>query len=321
MRHSLNQRGYTLIELLIALTLGAFLVGGILQLYIGSKRSYNTQQAATELQEVGRFTLNALVSDIRMGGFFGCGSRTNMVNALNSAANWAYDTDTPVLGYEGGASTFPGLFAGLAVANTDAIKITRAIPDDSYVIDTHATATGQMSLKTPHDIGQNEILVATDCLNSAVFQTTNAGAGSTIINHASSGGTVGNCTQGLGAPLNCGTATGNPYQFNEDSFLMRFETNAYFIGIGANGRNSLFRVSLDNDGTLGVPIEMAEGVADMQLVYGVDNTGDGSVDAYLLADAIALADWGNVMSVQINLLMESNIDRIADDPQSYVFFD
>ena len=75
------------------------------------------------------------------------------------------------------------------------------------------------------------------------------------------------------------------------------------------------------DGTLGAPVEMADGVENMQLVYGVDNNNDQSVDAYLLADAVGALNWGNVLSVQINLLMESDIDRIADQPQSYVFFD
>ncbi|MEM7611046.1 MAG: prepilin-type N-terminal cleavage/methylation domain-containing protein, partial [Pseudomonadota bacterium] len=38
-RHRLANAGYTLIELMIAMTIGAFLIAGILQLYIGSKRS------------------------------------------------------------------------------------------------------------------------------------------------------------------------------------------------------------------------------------------------------------------------------------------
>lgn len=315
------QRGYTLIELLIALTLGAFLIGGILQLYIGSKRSYNTQQAATELQEIGRFALNTMVSDVRMAGFLACGRSANITNTLNASANWLYDAANPVIGYEGGVSAFPAAFSGLAVGNTDAIKVSRAIPDDSYVVNTHAPATGTLTLKNVHDIAQNEIVIITDCLNSALFQTTNAGAGTTVIQNNNTGGSVGNCTRGLGTPLDCSSAGGTPYQFKEDSFLMRFETNAYYIGVGASGRNALFRISLDPDGSVGTPVEMADGVADMQLVYGVDTNADGAVDVYRTADAIGAVAWGNVLSVQANLLMESDIERIADQPASYVLFD
>ncbi|MFK8053550.1 MAG: PilW family protein [Woeseiaceae bacterium] len=323
MIHSIagRQRGYTLIELLIALTLGAFLIGGILQLYLGSKRSYNAQQAAIELQEIGRFSLNALVSDVRMAGFLACGQSTNIVNTLSSSANWLYDAANPVIGYEGGASTFPAAFSGAAVAGTDAIKISRAIPDDSYVVNTHAPATGTLTLKDPHDIAQNEIMVITDCLNSALFQTTNAGVGTNVIKNSNAGGTVGNCTRGLGAPLDCSSAGGTPYQFKENAFLMRYETNAFYIGVGASGRNALFRISLDNDGTIGTAVEMADGIADMQLVYGIDTSGDGSVDAYRTADAIGTAAWPSVVSVQVNLLTESNIDRVSDTSNSYVLFD
>lgn len=66
---------------------------------------------------------------------------------------------------------------------------------------------------------------------------------------------------------------------------------------------------------------MAEGIADMQLVYGIDTNNDDAVDAYQQADAIAVADWPNVISVQINLLVESEGTTAADDPVSYVLYD
>ncbi|MEO1119413.1 MAG: prepilin-type N-terminal cleavage/methylation domain-containing protein, partial [Pseudomonadota bacterium] len=134
-RHHSKQSGYTLIELLIALTIGAFLIGGILQLYVGSKKSYSTQQALTELQEVGRFSLNMMVRDIRLAGYAGCGTSGSVVNTLNGGStSWQYDLATAVTGFEGGASTFPSEFSGNVVAGTDALVIVRGIPDDSYVV-------------------------------------------------------------------------------------------------------------------------------------------------------------------------------------------
>ncbi|MEM7613222.1 MAG: PilW family protein, partial [Pseudomonadota bacterium] len=66
---------------------------------------------------------------------------------------------------------------------------------------------------------------------------------------------------------------------------------------------------------------IADGIQDMQLVYGVDGDGDGSIDAYQTADAITAANWPNVLSVQINVLLQSDEDRVADNPQSYILFD
>lgn len=315
--------GYTLIELLIALTLGAFLVGGMMQLYLGSKRSYNTQEALVELQEVGRFTLNSLVTDLRMAGFMGCGSTSNAVNVLTTSASWAYDTATALSGYEGGVSTFPTDIATLVVPGTDAVRLIRAVPSDDYVIQSHNPSAATFQLKSPHDIQQNEILMVTDCLNTSVFQMTNVNNNSTTaqIVHNNGVGTIGNCTKGLGAPLNCASTNGTPYQYDEDAFMMRFMSRIYYIGVGASGRNALFRLSLNNNGTIGTPVEMADGVADMQIVYGVDTDADASVDTYSTADALTAATWGNVLSAQINLLLESETDRIADTPQPYVFYD
>lgn len=322
-RHHSKQTGYTLIELLIALTIGAFLIGGILQLYVGSKKSYSTQQALTELQEVGRFSLNMMVRDIRLAGFMGCGNAATVINTLNNGTtNWEYDAATSIVGYEAG-STFPADFSGLALAGTDALTITRAIPEDRYVVQSHSPATATITLDAAHDIQAGEVLAITDCLNTAIFQQTNANTGNTattIIN-ASGAGSPGNCTQGLGEPLDCSTATGTPYQYDEDSFVLRLMSRAYYVGTGASGRSALFRMTLGANGSLGTPVEIADGVVDMELVYGVDTDFDGSIDAYQRANAISTANWANVLSVQINLLMESTDDRVADNPQSYILFD
>ena len=318
-----KQSGYTLIELLIALTIGAFLIGGILQLYVGSKKSYTTQQALTELQEVGRFSLNMMVRDIRLAGFMGCGNAATVINTLNNGAvNWEYDAATSIVGYEAG-STFPADFSGLALAGTDALTITRAIPEDRYVVQSHSPATATITLDAAHDIQAGEVLAITDCLNTAVFQQTNANTGNTAttIVNGSGAGSPGNCTQGRGEPLDCSTATGTPYQYDEDSFVLRLMSRAYYVGTGASGRSALFRMTLGANGSLGTPVEIADGVVDMELVYGVDTDFDGSIDAYQRANAISTANWANVLSVQINLLMESTDDRVADNPQSYILFD
>ncbi|MEL6869110.1 MAG: PilW family protein [Pseudomonadota bacterium] len=317
--------GYTLIELMIALTIGAFLTGGLLQLYIGSKKSYNTQSVLTELQEVGRFSVTSMISDIRMAGFMGCGDANQVVNVLNNGAlNWELNVAQPLRGFEGAIAGFPADFAASVVPGTDALIVVRAVPDDDYVVLSHVPATATITLKGPHDIQQGDVLAITDCLNTSVFQMTNANPANTAttIVHTAGAGAPGNCTTGLGSPLDCSTAAGTPYQYDTDSFVMRLTARAYYIGVGASGRNALFRMDLNRNGTLNAPVELAEGVVDMQLVYGLDPTGDGAVDAYQVSSAFAApADWNAVLSVQINLLLESGQDNIADQTQTYVLFD
>ncbi len=66
------QKGLTLIEIMIALLIGVFLLGGIIQIFIGSKQTYRMQEGLSRLQENGRFALDFLAKDIRMGGYREC---------------------------------------------------------------------------------------------------------------------------------------------------------------------------------------------------------------------------------------------------------
>ena len=55
-----NQAGFTIVELLIAGTLGLILLAGVIQLFTGSQRTYTLQNELAGLQEDGRFALMIL---------------------------------------------------------------------------------------------------------------------------------------------------------------------------------------------------------------------------------------------------------------------
>lgn len=65
-------KGFGLIELMIALTLGLIMSLALTQMFISSKDTYLSQTASANLQEDARFVLNKLAQDIRMVGTFGC---------------------------------------------------------------------------------------------------------------------------------------------------------------------------------------------------------------------------------------------------------
>ena len=67
-----NQRGFTLIELMVALGLGVFITAGLLQAYISSKQLSEMEKALSRIQETGRFAMDAIVKDVRMAGYQGC---------------------------------------------------------------------------------------------------------------------------------------------------------------------------------------------------------------------------------------------------------
>jgi type IV pilus assembly protein PilW len=67
-----HQYGMTLIEIMIALLIGAFLIGGVLEIFINSKQTYRMQDGLSRLQENGRFALDFIGQDIRMTSYWGC---------------------------------------------------------------------------------------------------------------------------------------------------------------------------------------------------------------------------------------------------------
>jgi len=65
-------RGFSLVELLLALAIGMVLVLGASQVVIHSRVTQAAQQAATLLQDDARFVLGKITQDIRQAGVFGC---------------------------------------------------------------------------------------------------------------------------------------------------------------------------------------------------------------------------------------------------------
>ena len=64
-----RQRGISLVEIMVALLLSLFLMGGVIQIYLSSKQTYRTQEGNSRLQENGRFAMEILSRQIRMAGY------------------------------------------------------------------------------------------------------------------------------------------------------------------------------------------------------------------------------------------------------------
>jgi type IV pilus assembly protein PilW len=88
-----QNRGFGLIELLIALALGLIVVLGVVQIFIAAKNTYVSQNTAAAMQEDARFVLSKMIQEIRMVGMFGClGSITDS----SSAGDFAVSQITPI---------------------------------------------------------------------------------------------------------------------------------------------------------------------------------------------------------------------------------
>ena len=64
-----NQKGVTLIELLVALVIAAITLAGVYRVFISQTRSYAVQDQVMEVQQSVRSAMEILLRDLRMTGF------------------------------------------------------------------------------------------------------------------------------------------------------------------------------------------------------------------------------------------------------------
>ena len=72
MRNFKLQNGISMVEVLVALVISLFLLGGIVQVYIANKASYSFSNAISRIQENGRYAMDIMTQELRGAGFNGC---------------------------------------------------------------------------------------------------------------------------------------------------------------------------------------------------------------------------------------------------------
>lgn len=65
----MKQKGLTLIELLVAMILSAFIMGAIYRLFVVQTRAYTVQDQVVEVQQTVRSAMEILLRDLRMAGY------------------------------------------------------------------------------------------------------------------------------------------------------------------------------------------------------------------------------------------------------------
>ena len=66
-----NSRGFSLVELMVAMLVTLILLAGIGQIFLSSKKSFNIQDSLSRIQDNGRYAIETLAQDIRRAGYWG----------------------------------------------------------------------------------------------------------------------------------------------------------------------------------------------------------------------------------------------------------
>ncbi|MGH8625150.1 MAG: PilW family protein, partial [Gammaproteobacteria bacterium] len=240
------------------------------------------------------------------------------VNTLNNAGSLPWNFASPMQGFEwdSAASAWnPALDASLTSPTNadpplsgDVLTVRRSVGDAVPVITqppgappgSNPIAVAVTAALGAFNTPPNPIAMVSDCTNTAVFQITNNPTGG-IINHAIGGGTPGNATNDLGK------------DFTNTADVVRLSTITYYIRSGVLGP-ALWRQDGANPAQ-----DLVEGVQDMQIRYGVDTDADRVPNQYLQANAVT--DFNNVVSVRVDLLLQSIEDNLTNAPQRYTYDD
>lgn len=298
------QAGLSLIELMIAMALSLLLMLGVLQIFLSSKQTYTANSALTRVQEGGRFAMDFISYDLRNAGYKGeCFSNVNALIA--DATDDRFNLNIAMKGWDAQTSlpTWPTNLSTEKTAGTDSIIIKHAATNAGVLGTTDIeTTSSNITMTSTNSEAANTNIVISSALGCDVFKSGSVTA--TNIAKASSGNT-GNFSRSYTPAI---------------TKILVLQSNQYYIKNGANGSPALWRKSWTaGTTTSAAPLELVEGVHDLQFEYGI---GSGAAEDRALTNAAfvkanAVTNWNNVVSVKIRLLMLGNELNVASEDQVY----
>jgi type IV pilus assembly protein PilW len=304
--NSINQKGLSLVELMVAMALGLLLVLGVGEIFLANKATLRVQEAMANVQETGRFAVGRIASSIRDAGFVGCAGLDLVVPnviADNPPTDLsAFTNDTPISGLDNvlSGNDFD------AVVGTDIITLRGAGNGGISLTGNLTPVNANIQVVNAFmEIKRHDLLLITDCANADLFRASTASDPDEkqTIAH----GSDGNIDVNLSKP------------YGPDAFVLRPFLHSYYVRDTDRDNNGNDVFSLYVRDLNGAVHELAEGVSDLQVLYGVDTDGNRTADRYMDAGAITTDGiWGGVVSARISLLVDS-VDNALQQPQTFTF--
>jgi type IV pilus assembly protein PilW len=267
-----RQRGFTVVELMIALVLGLLLIAGAIALFVQTKRNFVQDEQITRMQENARVAMSMLTRDLQMADFWG-GMQSSAAIQLDDdlsitadcGTNWAYDTAQPLE------------YLSAATAATAAARFTCLDASSLHVVGPGANVLAVKRV-------QGTPVEDTDTEDGTVYLSTNGTAGLLY-----------------GAPLMA--------MADEGARQWAYIAHVYFIA-NSNGTPMLTRMRLRPGAPTmeREPGDLAEGIEHFVVQFGIDNDGDGIANQYVSNPGPAIGN--SAVSARVFVLVRSR-DPIA----------
>jgi type IV pilus assembly protein PilW len=316
-----RQHGFSLVELMVAITLALLLTGAVISVFIGSRSAYQSTAGVGDMSDSGRFALNLIGESVRSAGNLACNSAMSATSqtlvagpplltsfgqgiagfeangtapgaaftipaapVAGAANNWTPNLDPSM------TAAIPAAAWGAPVQGSDVLVVRSSVARVAPVYTTADVAPGAISVSVtpaPVAISAPQYAAVADCTKSVIFQV---------------------AAVGVGAPSTVTLNAGLPVGFSAGALVAPLITTVYYIGIGSDGDSSLFRLEQTNGLGFPAPVqpvspeELVPDVENMQVLYGIDSAGDQTAAAYVTADQVGAI---NVVSIQLALLVAS----------------
>jgi type IV pilus assembly protein PilW len=302
-----TQRGFSLIELMISLTLGLMLVIVMSVVYLSSKTGLRRQEQLSSMGNNVRTAFEYLNADLRMVGHLGCATASETRPLINGFLATRAQTNfrLGIEGYNfGSAANYTLASSNPANTTTATYWATNpaappAAPPNIQILPISELGAGASPGLTPGSdvlvlripVGQGLRLSADLPAAATSFSVVSASAAATT-GGTCSGNQSGFCPGSFGVIASCknaqffavntiassgGTTTITPSSALIDDYptqlseVFAVQTVAYYVKRSTNGRGTaLYRRMFDGANPAGVEQELIEGVENMQLLYGRD---------------------------------------------------
>ncbi|MCB1843520.1 MAG: PilW family protein [Halioglobus sp.] len=307
------QRGFTIVEFMVALLLGTILIGGAISIYLASSRSSQETERSIELLDGGRFAMQIISETLRHAGFFAGVPGGAIVDdvALGAISGTdcagraaAHDLRTYLLASVADASGDAFACVDDAVPGTDVLVVKHLEPNPIFDADPNdptAVRNGALDFPAEPDDARNYIVTTSE--NGLLMD---------------------------GADTPPPVAEGETYA---RGVAWPYSFQVFYVRLDANGETALARKFLRRvGGNMTVATEdLVDGVEDMRIRFRYDSDDDGDVDRAGYADDPirgnsydldnAIGNWDLVGSVEIFLLLRSDEDPAYVDDKSYTLGD
>ena len=273
----IRQRGFSIVELMIGLTIGLLLLSVLSALLVNNSQARVELDRTMQQVENGRYAMQTLFAELRLAGYYGDGESVGAAPAAAvpdpcATGLVALKAALPVAvqGYsQVAASPLACLSNANVQAGSDILVVRRALSEP--------TALASLDPALPYIQTIGDGLVLDFGANSANFTLTDiAGAAATIRRYTVQIYFISPCSTPA-AGCNAGSDNGKPIP-------------------------TLNRLELDPNAAGGWSmVSLVEGIERLRVEYGLDADGDGAPDSYVLTTATAV-NWSKVVSLNVGLL-------------------